>query len=98
MDLKMYWAYLAALAVPFLCGLLTKTTWAGWKKFMVTVALSAVIGAVTTVIRIYVAGAPWEWDNIAFYLSIVGEAEIIYRVFVKNVPGLPLLLAKNGVK
>lgn len=89
------WAYLVALAVPFLCGLLTKCAWPAWTKFTVTVVLALVIGVVTVVLT----GDQWTWGTtLPFLVSVIGAAEVWFRYVIERVPGLTEWLQSHLVK
>jgi hypothetical protein len=92
-ETKQAWAYLVALAVPFIVGLLSKCSWASWAKFLMTVVLSAAIGLVT----IRVTTDKWgEW-SLPFIVSLIGASEVYFRVFV-DATGLKGWLADHWVK
>jgi hypothetical protein len=96
MDLKTFWAFAIAWVIPLVCGWLTKATLKSKYKFMITLGLSALLGTGTMLINVYVSGGSWDWLDAALYLGIVGEAEIVYRLFVKNIPGATAWLARTG--
>jgi hypothetical protein len=77
------YAYLAALLIPIVCGLLTKASWPSWAKFLVVIALSAAVGAIT----IWQTSGSWEWSA-PFVLSIIGASQIVYRTLKALVPGI----------
>jgi hypothetical protein len=86
------YAYIAALFVPVIVGLLVKAQWPSWGKFIVTIVLSIIIGAVT----IWQTNGSWEW-SVAFILSLLGTSELVYRVILKQIPGLTEWLASHGI-
>lgn len=86
------YAYIAAILIPIAVGLLSKASWPSWVKFCITIALSVAVAAVT--VWQTTDSFSWSW---AFLLSIIGTAEVVYRVIVKNVPGVSEWLARNGI-
>jgi hypothetical protein len=86
------WAYLAAIAIPIIIGLLTKASWPGWAKFLAALALSIIVGVIT----VWKTTGNWEWSPV-FILSIIGAAEAFYNVIVKPT-GLGDWLAGKLVK
>lgn len=90
-----YYAYIVALAVPFVTGYISRASWSTWAKFGIALGLSLAIGAVT----ITLTGNDWKWEwSVPFLLSIVAAAEVYFRAFVDAIPGLKLWLANNGNK
>jgi hypothetical protein len=78
METKQAWAYLVALAVPFVVGFLAKCSWPSWSKFTITVILSAAIGLVT----IRITTNTWGELTLPFIVSLIGASEVYFRIFV----------------
>jgi hypothetical protein len=91
MDNKAAYAYLIALAVPFIVGLLSKCSWPAIAKFGITAALSVAIGLGT--LAIDGAFSDWQWSKtLPFIVSIVGASEVYFRLFVDATGIKPWLL------
>jgi hypothetical protein len=84
------YAYIAAVFIPIIVGLLAKASTPSWAKVLGAIVLSAAVGAVT----IWQTTGNWEW-SIPFMLSIFGAAEVVYRLVIKNIPGASDWLASH---
>jgi hypothetical protein len=91
MDNKAAYAYLIALAIPFITGLLAKCSWPSGAKFGILVVLCFGLGIGTVLIT---NGQSWAW-NMPFLVSIVVAAEIYYRLFIKSMPKVKQWLADH---
>jgi hypothetical protein len=92
-------ALLAAFSgaiVPFLTGLLSKQSWAAWKKMLITVLISAGVGLIAVLAA---KNIPFTWENLtSIILAVIGAGAISFRYIIDRVPGLKQWLYDHGLK
>lgn len=95
-PLAALWAFALGWVVPFATGLLSKCSWAAWKKAGITVILSGVLGFITVIAS---GNIDLTWVNTGTIVSLaLSAAALSFWGIVRNVPGLKDWLYSIGIK
>lgn len=82
MDSSQALAFILVILIPFIAGLLTRATWAAWKRFSVVVVLSLAVGAFTLY---YAGGLVFTTGNyLVVVAAIIGASQTIYSYLIRT--------------
>ena len=95
-DLTAVWVTITGFVTVFIVGLLTRKTWAAWKKVLVVVTVSAALGFAELALT---GQTVWKWANWWPIMSAVFVlAKVWYEGIAWKIPGLKGWWESHGLK
>lgn len=89
-------AAITGLFLPLVTGLLTRSSWADWLKFIVVIVVAAIVGGIELAIKGELNDLTWQtaYSHIGVIYVASGAS---FWILVSNIPGLKAWLYSHLV-